>query len=187
MQDNTRGTDTVVSNMAISGTHSLGPAAVSFTERMLASENFMVLFREGMSLVEATAAYLDGEGRAESRALDRTVALAYASESMRLTTRLMQLTSWLLLQRAVNEGELSRDDAEREHRRVVVAMQETTVAPDIFEQLPEALRDLISRSLSLHARIQRIDRELKGEVEPEAPVNPVSQQLGQLAAAFSRK
>ncbi len=78
---------------------------VSFTHRLLASENFMLLFREGMSLVEATAAYLDGEGRADSRFLDRPVALAYASESMRLTTRLMQLTSWLLLQRAVNEGE----------------------------------------------------------------------------------
>ena len=34
-------------------------------------------------------------------------ALSYASESMRLTTRLMQLASWLLLQRAVAEGELS--------------------------------------------------------------------------------
>ena len=82
---------------------------------------------------------------------------------MRLTTRLMQLTSWLLLQRAVNEGELTRDDAEREHRRVVIAMQETTIAGDIFGQLPEKLRDLIERSQSLQVRIQRIDRELKGE------------------------
>jgi len=182
MQDNTRGTD-----MSVTGISTLEVGAVSFTERLLASENFTALFREGMALVEATAAYLDGDGRTESRSLDRHIALAYASESMRLTTRLMQLTSWLLLQRAVNEGELTRADAEREHRRVVVAMQESTTAPDIYEQLPGTLRDLITRSMSLHARIQRIDRELKGEVEVAEVPNPVTAQLGQLAAAFARK
>jgi regulator of CtrA degradation len=183
MQDQTRET-----TMATIGQQEAGqrPGAVSFTERMLASEGFMTLFREGMGLVEATAAYLDGDGRAESKILDRNIALAYASESMRLTTRLMQLTSWLLLQRAVNEGELTRDDAEREHRRVVVAMQESSIATETFAQLPEKLRDLIVRSQSLQVRIQRIDREIKGEAVQEAQ-NPVAGQLGQLAAAFGRK
>jgi regulator of CtrA degradation len=161
--------------------------AVSFTHRLLASENFMLLFREGMSLVEATAAYLDGEGRADSRFLERPVALAYASESMRLTTRLMQLTSWLLLQRAVNEGELSREEAEREHRRVVIAPPESRTDDAIFGALPESLRSLIQRSNSLHARIQRFDRDLKSEPEPASTDNPVASQLGMLAAAFQRR
>ncbi len=161
-------------------------SAVSFVERMLASENFMALFREGMALVESTAAYLDGDGRQDSRVLDRSVALAYASESMRLTTRLMQLTSWLLLQRAVNEGELSRSDAEREHRRVVIAMQESTTAQDVYAQLPQRLRDLIDHSIRLQDRIRRIDSELKGESVAAPAVNPVAGQLGALAAAFAR-
>ena len=181
MQDKTRDTSKAESGR---GEADMRAGAVSFTERMLASDGFMVLFREGMSLVEATAAYLDGAGRTESKALERSIALAYASESMRLTTRLMQLTSWLLLQRAVNEGELSREDADREHRRVVVAMQESTIASDVFARLPEGLRDLIARSKSLQARIQMIDRELKGEGRPAPAVNPVAGQLGQLAAAF---
>jgi regulator of CtrA degradation len=158
--------------------------AVSFTEKMLASENFMVLFREGMSLVEATAAYLDGEGRADSRALDRPVALAYASESMRLTTRLMQLTSWLLLQRAVNEGELSRDDAEREHRRVTISPPDSTTSPEVYAELPAKLRALIDRSLGLYGRIQKIDQNLKSAAAEPAASNPVANQLGMLAAAF---
>ena len=37
---------------------------------------------------------------------------------MRLTTRLMQLASWLLLQRAVNEGELSAENARLEKEKV---------------------------------------------------------------------
>ncbi|HMO43574.1 MAG TPA: DUF1465 family protein, partial [Phenylobacterium sp.] len=52
------------------------------------SELFDRTFQEGMELVEETAAYLDGAGRQESKRLDRTAALAYAAESMRLTTRL---------------------------------------------------------------------------------------------------
>jgi regulator of CtrA degradation len=160
---------------------------VSFTHRLLASENFMVLFREGMALVEATAAYLDGAGRADSRILDRPAALAYASESMRLTTRLMQLTSWLLLQRAVNEGELSREEAEREHRRVVIAPQEAQTDSAAFASLPETLKSLIERSISLHGRIKRFDLDLKSEPEATAGDNPVANQLGMLAAAFQRR
>src|ERR1051325_4970946 len=55
-------------------------------------------FDEGMSLVEETAKYLDGKGRQESRDLPRKLALLYAGESMRVTTRLMQAASWLLVQ-----------------------------------------------------------------------------------------
>ena len=67
-----------------------------------------------MALVEETAAYLDGPGRQESKKLARNGALAYATESMRLTTRLMQLASWLLLHRAVKEGEMSLAQANKE-------------------------------------------------------------------------
>jgi regulator of CtrA degradation len=106
---------------------------------------------------------------------------------MRLTTRLMQLTSWLLLQRAVNEGELSREDAEREHRRVVIAPQDSNTAPEIYDQLPGKLRQLVDRSQSLHARILRIDQDMKSEPEPMPADNPVADQLGRLMAAFQRR
>ena len=64
-------------------------------------------FDEGMSLVEETAKYLDGKGREESRDLPRKLAMLYAGESMRVTTRLMQAASWLLVQRAVHEGDMA--------------------------------------------------------------------------------
>ena len=73
---------------------------VPFGAKLAASPAFSGLFRDGMTLVEETAAYLDGAGRVESKRLRRQAALTYATESMRLTTRLMQLASWLLLHRA---------------------------------------------------------------------------------------
>src|SRR5690348_3818399 len=83
-----------------------------------ASELFERTFQEGMDLVEETAAYLDGAGRQDSKLLSRNAALAYASESMRLTTRLMQVASWLLVQRAVREGDMPPEAACQESYRV---------------------------------------------------------------------
>src|SRR4051812_3645905 len=91
---------------------------VSFGERLANSQHFADLFRDGMALVEETASYLDGPGRTESKKLDRSAALVYATESMRLTTRLMQLASWLLLHRAVKEGEMSLAQANKEKAKV---------------------------------------------------------------------
>src|SRR6202165_3236076 len=88
-------------------------ALVHFSERLTNSAAFGTLFREGMDLVEETAAYLDGAGRIEAKALDRAVSLTYATESMRLTARLMQLASWLLLHRAVKEGEMALSPGKR--------------------------------------------------------------------------
>jgi regulator of CtrA degradation len=42
---------------------------VSFGERFQASEQFDLVFKEGMALVERTAAYLEGAGRAEAKRL----------------------------------------------------------------------------------------------------------------------
>jgi regulator of CtrA degradation len=166
------------------------PFAISFAEKLVASDGFKALFQEGMGLVEATAAYLDGDGRRESRDLQRGAALAYASESMRLTTRLMQITSWLLLQRAVNEGELSRQEAEAEHRKVRLNADANPSSPEMMALLPTTLTDLIQQSLRLQGRIVKLDELLRGrEAEaraPEAAENPVAGQIAMLRDALSR-
>jgi regulator of CtrA degradation len=148
------------------------------------SELFARTFQEGMDLVEETAAYLDGAGRQESKTLDRKAALAYASESMRLTTRLMQVASWLLVQRAVREGEmqpaLACDARYRLAREAVVAGPEE-VAPS---RLPLGLLDLLERSARLYERVMHLDRRMYLDpAEAEAP-HPVLSQLERLQAVY---
>ena len=116
---------------------------VQFSERLTSSAAFGALFREGMDLVEETAAYLDGVGRTEAKALDRSVSLTYATESMRLTTRLMQLASWLLLHRAVKEGEMTLSQANREKTKVKLSAADPG-PEDMLEKLPQQLQDLIA-------------------------------------------
>ena len=163
------------------------PIAVVLAERIVSGQAFGSLFREGMALVEMTAAYLDGPGRNESKQLSRTGALAYATESMRLTTRLMQLASWLLLQRAVNEGELTLAQARSEKTKVKLSSYEPP-HPESTAALPKKLRLLIDESRRLHDRVLRMDALIYGGAAPEpAADNPVERQLGLLRAAFENR
>jgi regulator of CtrA degradation len=160
---------------------------VSFGERLANSEVFAALFRDGMALVEETASYLDGPGRQESKKLERTSALAYATESMRLTTRLMQLASWLLLHRAVKEGEMSLAQANKEKAKVKLSTGRPSDEHSA-KLLPQKLRDLIARSTQLEMKVRRLDATIHAPLVPERPVNsnPVERQLGLLKAAFEQ-
>ena len=162
--------------------HSDG-ALVQFSERLTNSAAFGSLFREGMDLVEETAAYLDGVGRTEAKALDRAVSLTYATESMRLTTRLMQLASWLLLHRAVNEGEMSLSQARKERMKVRLTPDERP--EDAIGRLPERLCDLINRSKTLQTHLRRLDATIHAPI-PTAAVgpHPLEAQLVILRADF---
>ncbi len=159
---------------------------VVFGQKLAASQAFSVLFREGMSLVEETAAYLDGLGRQEAKKLDRTTALTYATESMRLTTRLMQLASWLLLHRAVNEGEMSLTQASKEKKKVKLISGEP-LDPETLKKLPETLQDLIDRSRMLQDRVRRLDTTIHAPMPEQSPgISPIDHHMGLLKAAFER-
>ena len=118
---------------------------------------FEKTFDEGMSLVEETARYLDGKGREEAKDLPRKAALLYAGESMRVTTRLMQAASWLLVQRAVHEGDMDADLAAGDRYRL--GSKEICLGgrDNGTEMLPKTLQELLMRSDNLYRRIARLD------------------------------
>ena len=147
-----------------------------------ASELFDRTFQEGMELVEETAAYLDGAGRHDSKRLPRKAALAYASESMRLTTRLMQLASWLLVQRAVREGQMPAAEACQDRYRVTE--EAPRAVAEGAEDLPEGLLMLLDRAARLYDRVLHLDRRMYTEPAPDAGSHPVLAQLDRLQAAF---
>jgi regulator of CtrA degradation len=161
--------------------------AIDFLEHFAGSDQFNSVFKEGMGLVEETANYLDGQGRLDARQLDRTGSIAYATESMRLTTRLMQLASWLLLQRAVNAGEISPAEAKSDKHRVGLSEVGAGHSLKGGELLPVALAGLVNRSLKLHERIQKLDRMLNEDSAETPAENVVSVHIDRLAAAFGRR
>lgn len=172
--------------------HGQGGNTIKLAERRVFSNSFKPLYNEGMALVEQAAEYLDGEGRAAAKQLTRVGATLYAAESMRLTTRLMQLASWLLLQRAANSGEMTRDQVAAEKAKVRLDTASAQADAAGWTELPEAFRAIVDHSLRLQALVRRMDDQIYGEADAETfePTvrtgNPVNDQLNLLQTAFAR-
>ena len=157
-----------------SGANSAVAAKAGVVLDLAAVEVFERTFREGMDLVQEVSAYLDGAGRTEARRLGREAASDYAAESMRLTTRLMQVSSWLLVQKAVREGDTTAAAAADPRYRLGEPRP---------GRLPDALVGLSQRADRLFERVGRMDRQLYLEVE--VSVNSVASQIDRLRSAFA--
>ncbi|MEH6724626.1 MAG: DUF1465 family protein [Hyphomicrobiales bacterium] len=165
--------------------------AIALAPRIAEREGFLALFNNGMRLIEETASYLDGPGRDTSKSLSRLGSVAYASESMRLTTRLMQIASWLLLQRAMNDGEMTDGQGREEKAKVRLGGLQPSRAGSGWEELPDELKDLIDRSARLEERVRHLDIGMGGESfgrqshvgQPDTK-DALADQMARLSAAF---
>jgi regulator of CtrA degradation len=161
---------------------------VRLAERRIFSDRFKPLYSDGMRLVEEAAAYLDGEGRTEAKKLSRIPATLYAAESMRLTTRLMQIASWLLLQRAANNGEMSRAQVADEKSKVQLETPSASRSTQSWDELPLKFIGIVERSLQMQTMVKRFDEALypkAGSAQSAEPKrNAVNDQMNLLQAAF---
>jgi len=158
-------------------------AAISLGGRIATSQSFKDLFQDGMALVERAALYLETDGRSQSQHLPRTISLAYTAESMRLTTRLMHIASWLLYQRAVNEGEISPEIAIEEKAKFHFDAQTLSSTGAFFSELPLELQEICLHSLRIQHRIEHLDLLLSTDshidVAQERPVDNLHKHLRQ--------
>ncbi len=174
----------------MSGAFQDSAQTIKLAERRVFSRSFKPLYDEGMGLVEQAAEYLDGPGRVDARDLSRAASTLYAAESMRLTTRLMQVASWLLLQRAANSGEMTRDQVAAEKAKVRLDTGSAKETAAGWSELPPAFRLLVERSLNLQSLVRRMDEEIYGGTS-RPPLgadnpNPVFEQINLLQTAFAR-
>jgi regulator of CtrA degradation len=110
---------------------------------------------------------------------------------MRLTTRLMQVASWLLLQRAANSGEMSREQVASEKAKVRLDTASAHDNAPGWPELPAAFKEIVIRSLRLQAVVRRMDEEIYGGEETadagrRGAGNPVSDQIILLNTVFAR-
>ncbi len=144
---------------------------------------FDTVFTRGMALVEETASYLDGPGRDQSKTLSREAGLIYSAWSMELTTRLMQAASWLVMQKAVRDGEMRREDANS--RKYRIRRDEPPLDPTAHKDrgLPPRFLELVGRAEALYEQICRLDEALYRATSAKPQTNAVTDQLAQLQKA----
>lgn len=147
-----------------------------------ASRVFERVFADGMALVEETAAYLDGPGRDMSKSLPREAGLTYAAWSMELTTRLMQAASWLVMQKAVRDGDMKREDALAPKYRIRREGPPLEAEKQRGRGLPDTFLDLVENTESLFSRICRLDAAIYVE-DDDVEDSPVQRQIEELKAA----
>ncbi len=146
------------------------------------------MFAQGMQLVEESAGFLDGPGRDAVKQLDRNASIEYGTQSMRLTTRLMQLASWLLLQRAANEGEMNRAQILEEKEKIKLDTLPENLQSQDLSSLPQQFVSLVEQSIALQERVLHLDAELYGDLSDAAgEKNPVNDQIELLSTALGAK
>ena len=156
---------------------------LSVSDGFTGGKLFDTVFTRGMALVEETATYLDGPGREQARTLDREPGLTYAAWSMELTTRLMQAASWLVMQKAVRDGEMKRDDAAAKKYRIRREDPPLDASAQQGRGLSPRFLELVERSEALFEQICRLDQALYGTPARDAATNTVSDQIAQLQKA----
>jgi len=125
-----------------------GAATITFFDRT---------YGEAFSLLEEARDYLAERQQRELEPLPPSVQLVVSCETMRLTTRLVQVMAWLLVQRAVQAGEIEAEDADRPERRLGGHDVCTKPGPWDLSGLPRRLRLLLDRSEALYNRVARLD------------------------------
>jgi regulator of CtrA degradation len=114
-------------------------------------------YGEAMALLAEARDWLAHVEPHERRRLDPLDRLLLCRETMRLTARLTQIMAWLLAQRAVQEGEITQEQALGDHdalAALAVCMEE---GGEEEGALPPPLLDLLDRSRRLYVRVARLD------------------------------
>lgn len=118
---------------------------------------FSKTYDEALSLVEDSRIYFALIEPLDRKGLGMLDRLHLCSESLRLTARLTQIMAWLLAQRAVLEGEISRQDALGDQGTLAdlaVCMNRTK---EECANMPRRLGVLLDRSHKLYVRVARLD------------------------------
>lgn len=114
-------------------------------------------YEEALKLAREARDYLTFQESKDRAQLDTRAQLVASCESMRLTARLTQVIAWLMVQRAVQAGELSRAQATESQYRL--SGREVCAEDGRLESLPlpPRLEELLDRSHTLYQRVERLD------------------------------
>ncbi len=129
-------------------------------------------YDETMALLIEAMNYAAYRSRDDQRLLPPDVQLQATLESLRVTSRLTQIMAWLLMQRAVQAGEITSQQAARPEFAIYVvpACWDSDGPED--ESLPMGLRSLLDRSHRLYHRALRLECQVNRSWQVQNKASP---------------
>lgn len=133
-------------------------------------------YSEAMELTVSVAGYLRRREKQKNSA--RMIAV-HARENMRLSSCLMQVMAWFMVQKGLLNGEISLQEAGSERYRLEgksICLQPEGEGAD---ELPDEFRAYLERAVDIYRRAERMDRMLYGKGD-EVPQNAVHEMMNRL-------
>ena len=132
---------------------------------------FTRTYDEALDLIVETRNYMTHVEPRIYRRRNGAPDLRFSCEALRVTSRLTQVMAWLMLQRAVQGGEISPEEACEESNRLSgrEVCLETAAVGDM--SLPSGLRSLLDRSYHLYQRVSRLEEMIVDRVGPARALN----------------
>ncbi len=164
--------------MAESLNHAIRPEVVQL-HMALTPKVIDALYRESMELAEDARDYFDHVGQWDRKRLQPMDRVLFSCESLKVTTRLMHVISWLLVRKAVLAGEMTPADALAPDRRLGRATKATQEDSPRIKSLPPMAQRLIAKSQDIYIRIKRLEEQMDSpdmDVE-DSPARLLQQQL----------
>ncbi len=127
------------------------------------------LYVEAMVLADEARAYFDQASHQARERMTPLVRVSFSCESLKVTTRLMHVVSWLLGQRSAAES--ARQPLEP---RLGTAVESD---PSVLSGLPEDARRIILATSELYDRIKRLDARIHMPVPPHSPARQLQSRL----------
>lgn len=144
------------------------------------------LYEEAVSLADQARAYFGTHAKDDRRQLDPMDRLTYTSESLRISTRLMHVISWLMVRKAVASGEISEQDALKpKHRLGDRELCKTSNIKDL-RRLPPMVSSLSLRSQAIFSRAMHMEDDvLRRAEEGDDLSNPVGAMMEKLQSSMN--
>jgi regulator of CtrA degradation len=132
------------------------------------------LYVEAMLLADEARSYFDQAARDDRLALAPVDRVGFSCESLKVTTRLMHIIAWLLTQRAVTAGELTRAQAGETDRRLGPGPESDE---RLLPRLPPPAIELIRSTEELYERVGRVDESSFGSASAGSPARSLLNRL----------
>ena len=126
-------------------------------------------YEEALRLTREARDYLAQQEPADRAKLAPEARLVTSCETMRLTARLTQTMAWLLVQKAVHAGEMSRAEAAENRTSAWAARRSVrSPMPRRSDYLPPRWPSLLLASHALYSRVERLDAMLGADETGQA-------------------
>lgn len=125
---------------------------------------FRRTYDETLDLMVEARNYMAYVERRERERAGAMAGLRMSCEAMRVTSRLTQVMAWLMMQRAIHDGEIAEDAVLTEENRLSggEVCWDDSFSADV--NLPNGLRSLLARSLQLYQRVARLEQQMIGRL-----------------------